>query len=129
MSDRIGEIAVKKGLLSADRLREALLIQQSGDRAFGIEPGQKIGRILLAKRYMEPMALIKLLYEQKGNVDFIYIASYIVEPRVALWLPQTIAEKHSILPLVSMDEETLIVASARAVSPAVIKGVESLIKK
>lgn len=111
MDKRLGEILVRKGLLSRDNLREALIVQKSGDSDFNIRPGSKLGRVLLAKQYVKPMALVRMLYEQKGSIDFIYIGPYVVEPKVMGWFKEDLAVKFNVLPLVTLDDKTLFVAA------------------
>ena len=111
MEKRLGEILVRKGLLSRDNLREALIVQKSGDAEFNIKPGSKLGKVLLARQYVKPMALVRMLYEQKGSIDFIYIGPYVVEPLVMGWLKEDLAVKYNVLPLVTLDEKTLFVAA------------------
>lgn len=118
MTIKIGELAVEKGVLSREQLREALLIQKSGDPKAGLEAGAKLGRILLLKRYVYPMVLVRLLCDQAGAVDFLYIGSYVVEPKVADSIPKEIALKYKILPLVSIDKDTIIVASNHRITSA-----------
>jgi type IV pilus assembly protein PilB len=129
MAERLGQIAIKKGLITRDQLREALICQRSGDNALGLAPGEKLGRILLAKGLIKPMVLVRLLYEQMGKIDFLYISDYMVEPRVVTWVTEELAEKHSILPLVSMGEDTLMVAVARGLQPNEIKELEASSKR
>jgi type IV pilus assembly protein PilB len=116
MSVLLGELLVEKGLVTPERLSEALSLQRDGDKELGIAEGEKLGRILLSKKIIEPMALVKVLYEQKGGVDFLFVGDYMVEPRAVSWLPEELAMKYIILPLVSMDDETLLVATTNGVS-------------
>ena len=129
MSERIGDILVRKGVLSSDNLRKALRIQKEGDKALPIVPGEKVGRILLLKKFVEPMDLVRTLYEQKGSIDFLSVGDYIMEPRVATWVPPALAAKHSFLPLVSMDDDSLIVASPRKIPPKELLAIEGLVDK
>lgn len=112
MSLKIGELAVEKGILSREHLIDALLIQKSGDPQTGLEPGAKLGRILLVKKYIYPMVLIRLLCDQAGAVDFLYIGAYVVEPKVADSISREVAQKYKILPLILIEDDTIIVASS-----------------
>ncbi|MFQ5586228.1 MAG: ATPase, T2SS/T4P/T4SS family [Thermodesulfobacteriota bacterium] len=115
MEMRLGEYVMKKGLITRDQLREALLIQRGGDKSLSLKPGEKIGKILLAKGFMAPMTLVRVLCEQKENIDFLLIGEYLVEPRVITWLNEKIAVRLHLLPLVSMGDDMFIVASNRAI--------------
>ena len=129
MEPRLGEIAIKKGLITRDHLREALLVQQSGDEALGLAVGTKLGKVLTALGYLDPMVLVRILYEQLGGIDFIYIGQYMVEPRVVTWVPENEARKYNILPLVSMGDDMLLIATGRTLNPKEIKELEKVTKR
>ncbi|MEE9591368.1 MAG: ATPase, T2SS/T4P/T4SS family, partial [Thermodesulfobacteriota bacterium] len=129
MEIRLGEYVMKKGLITRSQLREVLMIQRGGDASIGLEKGEKIGKVLLAKKYITPMTLIRVLCEQKGNIDFLIIGDYLVEPRVITWLTEKMAEKFHVLPLVSMDEDMLIVAANRVIPSQKISEIEGVIKR
>jgi type IV pilus assembly protein PilB len=126
---RLGEYVMKKGLITRDQLREVLMVQRGGDASLGLEKGEKIGRILLAKNYIAPMTLVRVLCEQKGNIDFLLVGDYLVEPRVITWLTEKVAEKFHVFPLVSMDEDMLIVAATMVFSSLKISEIEGATKR
>ena len=129
MIQRLGEIAIKKGFISQDQLREAMVIQRSGDIKFGVSPNDKLGKVLLAKSYIKPMDLVRTLYEQKANIDFLYIGSYVVEPRVVTWVTKDLSLKYGILPLVSMNDDVLMIASNKNLSKVRTRHLESAMKR
>ncbi len=129
MEIKLGEILIKKGLISSDQLRDVLLVQRGGDERLQLKPGEKIGRIILAKGYVAPMDLLRVLCEQKRNIDFLLIGNYLVEPMVVAAVAEKAAEKFNILPLVSMDKETIIVAANRPISHAEQEAIEGSIKR
>ena len=79
---KLGEILRRKGLISSDQLRDVLMVQRAGDERLMMRPGEKLGKVLLAKGYVAPMELVRVLCEQKSNIDFILIGNYLVEPMV-----------------------------------------------
>lgn len=129
MEVRLGDILIKKGLITRDQLRDVLMVQHIGDEKSGLKRGEKLGRVLLAKGHVSPMELVRILCEQKGNIDFLLIGSYIVEPMLVASINEKIAEKFNILPMVSMDKDTIIVAANRAISHEEHKEMESVIRK
>ena len=129
MEQKLGEIAIKKGLITRDHLREALLVQQSGDAELGVEAGAKVGKILIALGFLEPMVLVRILYEQMGGIDFLFIGDYMVEPRVVSWLPEHEAKRLAVLPLVSMGDETLLIATSRGLNPKEIGELEEVTRR
>ena len=129
MEQKLGEIAIKKGLITRDHLREALLVQQSGDAELGVEAGAKVGKILIALGFLEPMVLVRILYEQMGGIDFLLIGDYMVEPRVVSWLPEHEAKRYAVLPLVSMGDESLLIATSRGLNPKEIGELEEMTRR
>lgn len=126
---KLGEILRKKGLISSDQLRDVLMVQLAGDEKLLMRPGEKLGKVLLAKKYIAPMELVRVLCEQKSNIDFLLISNYLVEPIVVTLLAEHVAEKFHILPMVSMDKDTVIVAANRMISEAEHKTIEGVVKK
>lgn len=129
MEVKLGELILKKGLISRDQLREALIIQRGGDKDLGIRQGERLGRVLLQKGYITPMDLVRVLCEQKGKIDFILVGRYLVEPRVVTWFSEGVSERFQILPLVSLDEDTVIVAATKAIPPKELEVVERTVNK
>ncbi|MBI5233660.1 MAG: Flp pilus assembly complex ATPase component TadA [Deltaproteobacteria bacterium] len=126
---RIGELFIKKGLITRDQLRSALIAQSGGDREFGIEYGEKIGIVLVKKNYVKPDQLVRTLSEQKGNIDFLFVGNHPIEPRVVTWVSEETALKYSFLPLVSLDEESFLAITSRHISPDEAHVIEDEIKK
>ncbi|MBI3398526.1 MAG: Flp pilus assembly complex ATPase component TadA [Deltaproteobacteria bacterium] len=129
MEIRLGDILIKKGLITRDQLRDVLIVQQGGDEKLGLKRGEKLGRVLLAKGHIAPMELVRILCEQKGNIDFLLIGHYLVEPMLVASITEKVAERFNILPLVSVDKDTIIVAANRAISYEGHKEMENVIRK
>ncbi|MBI5047346.1 MAG: Flp pilus assembly complex ATPase component TadA [Deltaproteobacteria bacterium] len=115
MEIRLGDILIKKSLITRDQLRDVLMLQQGGDEKLGLKRGEKLGKVLLAKGHIAPMELVRILCEQKGNIDFLLIGNYLVEPMLVASITEKVAERFNILPLVSMDKDTIIVAANRVI--------------
>ncbi len=123
----LGEILIRKGLISRDHLRTALDIQTTGDEEKGVRVGELIGKIIVKMGCIEPMELVRVLCEQKGNVDFLYSGQYLVEPRTTTWMSKSFAIEHSLMPLVSLSDDFMLVASIKALSEEELKDIGSLI--
>ena len=123
----LGEILIRKGLISRDHLRVALETQAVGNTAKGVRVGELLGKIIVKMGCLESMQLVRVLCEQKGNVDFIYSGKYLVEPRTTMWMTKEFALKHSLMPLVSLSDDFLLVASERELSIDELKDIASLL--
>ncbi len=129
VEEKLGELILKKGLLSRDQLREALLIQRVGDKEAGLKVGERIGRILLVKGLIEPMELVRVLCEQRRNIDYILVDKYLVEPGLVAVIPEMVAKEFGILPLVSFGEDEILVAANSSMSIQAKEGLEKRIEK
>ena len=126
---RLGELLIEKKHITRDQLRVALEIQSYGDKYAKLKPGEMLGKVLVKMGFIEPLLLVRVLCEQKGNVDFLYVGKYIVEPRVVTWLPEEIALEHAIIPLVSLGEGTLVVSASRELTDEEISGISNLVAR
>ncbi|MBI5327477.1 MAG: Flp pilus assembly complex ATPase component TadA [Deltaproteobacteria bacterium] len=129
MEIKLGDILIKKSLITRDQLRDVLIAQQGGDENLGLKRGEKLGRVLLAKGHIAPMELVRILCEQKGNIDFLLIGRYLVEPMLVASIAERVAERFNILPLVSMDKDTIIVASNMVIPADEHNEMENIIRK
>lgn len=97
MNWRIGEILIRKKLISFEQLEEALREQKVTKEFTGI--------ILIRKGYISNLLLHKALAEQYG-LRFIDLARTKINPKAVERLPRSIAEKYEIIPI-EVHEDTL----------------------
>jgi len=114
-SVRIGELLLARGCLGEEQLARALEVQTQGDPQKGIEPGERLGRVILQLGLVEPMELVRCLCEQKGKTDFLVVDEYPIEPALVERIPRELALSLKFLPLVRLDEKTVLVAAAAPV--------------
>jgi type IV pilus assembly protein PilB len=128
--EKLGTLLVKKGLLTPFQLSEALRIQEKGDPKSGIKPGEKLGKIIIKKGYVPPMELVRILCEQNRNTDYFLVGKYfLIEPRLTRLIPRELALRFEILPLVSIGNDLILVATNRQLSKYIIENIEYQIKK
>lgn len=90
----IGEILVKKGLITEDKLKEALDVQK--------QTTQRIGEILTDLGRVEKGQLLEALAEQQG-IKYVDLTHFTVDPNVAQLLDRATAERHHAIPLARGD--------------------------
>jgi type II secretory ATPase GspE/PulE/Tfp pilus assembly ATPase PilB-like protein len=102
-----------RGCLSREQLERALEAQAGGERgAREMVPGDRLGSVILRLGLVPPMDLVHCLCDQKGKIDFIAVDDYIIEPALAERLPLKVALSMELLPLVRLDDKTVLVAVA-----------------
>ncbi len=106
MATRIGELLLEKGVITEDALIEAQRVQAQGDCERGIAPGERLGRIIMARGFAPPMEVVRALCEQRRIDDYILVGSYIVCPALVAEVPLEVANRWSLLPLARLDEES-----------------------
>ena len=101
---RLGELLVKKGLVSLEQIEEALKIQAS--------TGKRLGDILVEKGYITRDVLEQVLEEYKASAEADGIISKAdeVDPSLAKLFPEKLARMFKVVPL-KMEGGTLLVAS------------------
>ncbi len=101
---RLGELLVKKGLVSLEQIEEALKIQAS--------TGKRLGDILVEKGYITRDLLEQVLEEYKASAeaDGIISKAEEVDPSLAKLFPEKLARMFKVVPL-KMEDGTLLVAS------------------
>jgi len=112
-SVRIGEMLLARGLISREQLDRALEVQTSGDGEMGISPGERLGKVILRLGLVEPMELVRCLCAQKGKINFLVVDDYLIEPALADRIPRRLALELLLLPLVRLDEDTVLAATTR----------------
>lgn len=100
MSSRVGELLVKTGTISPEQLDQALEAYRS--------QGGFIGTYLVKLGYITEKGLIEALSKQYG-VSIVELDNFSIDHSVIDLIPQNLAYKHSILPIVRKDS-TLTVA-------------------
>ena len=93
---RLGDILIANGAITEEQLQEALEIQRHN--------GDRIGQILMAEKFITEEQLIDALREQLG-VEFVDLASEVINPALASLLPKKIAREHLIVPVRSNGDD------------------------
>ncbi len=90
---RIGELLVNRGLLSREKLEEALALQK--------REGGKLGQILLAQRLVAPDALLRALSEQSGlpHITEEKLRQMPIPEELTRLVPQELCEKLCAVPV------------------------------
>ena len=101
---RLGELLVKKGLVSLEQVEEALKIQAT--------TGKRLGDILVEKGYISREALEEVLKECKASAETEGIVPKAdeVDLTLAKFFPEKLARMFKVVPL-KMEDGTLLVAS------------------
>ncbi len=87
---RIGDLMVESGLLSPERIQEALQEQK--------ELKMRLGDVLITRGYITEQQLIEVLEFQLG-IPHVQIYKLKIEQKVINIIPQRLAEQHSVLPI------------------------------
>ncbi|MBM3501750.1 MAG: type II secretion system protein GspE, partial [Armatimonadetes bacterium] len=86
----IGQLLVQKGLITEERLNEALAMQK--------QTTQRIGEILVDLGYIDQRQLFEALAEQQG-LPFVDLTRYSIDPAIAQLLDRATAERHKAIPI------------------------------
>src|SRR6266705_6155920 len=98
--DRLGDILLREGLLSRDKLVHALAEHRSS--------GMPLGYIL-AKQGLVPEVEITRIVARQLRVPAVDLTRYEVDPKIIKLIPADIAKRHIVLPL-KREGRTLTVA-------------------
>jgi type IV pilus assembly protein PilB len=101
----IGELLVRRGHLTWERLEEALAEQRA------LSEPVRIGVILLARSWVTPKALAQALAEQH-ELEFVDLARVEVDPRATGLLTEQFARRAQVLPVRFLAEDVVEVAVA-----------------
>ena len=82
---RIGDLLVGKGEITEDQLKEALAAQK--------QSGQKLGRVLIEKGFVDEDRFLGFLSEQ-FEIPFINLREFSADPEVVARLPETYARRY-----------------------------------
>jgi len=99
---RIGDLLVEAGLLSDERLQEALQEQK--------ELQMKLGDVLLTRGYISEQQLIEVLEFQLG-IPHVQLFRQKLDPKLISLIPKQTAEQHTVIPI-RIEGNRLIVAMA-----------------
>jgi type IV pilus assembly protein PilB len=97
---RLGEMLIDAGVLSADKVNEALALQK--------KTGERLGTVLLDHGFITESQLIETLRMQLG-IDFIDLNSAKIDPSLARYIPKETAKEYRIVP-VKVSGDTLWIA-------------------
>ena len=90
MAARIGEILVRKKLISADQLQTALRDQKT--------TGAKLGSTLIKLGYLTEDQITEVLSEQYG-VPAVNLSEVDIDPEVIRLVPEDMAKTHTLIPI------------------------------
>ena len=89
---KIGELLVESGLITESQLHEAL-------RASKEDKGQRLGAVIVQKGYAAEIDIAQTLAFQL-NIPFVDISKTQVDPEAVGLVPERLAKKHMLMPLV-----------------------------
>jgi type IV pilus assembly protein PilB len=110
VSERLGELLVREGLITREQLDHALHEQR--------ETGTRLGYNLVALGYVKETDLTRMLARQY-RMPAVDLSSFEVDPRIARLIPNDLATKHLVLPL-KRDGRTLTVAMADPTATSIL---------
>ncbi|WAM32301.1 GspE/PulE family protein [Caldicellulosiruptor naganoensis] len=100
---RIGDVLVEAKIITPQQLEEALKIQK--------QTNKKLGEILVEKGYITENELIEILEFQLG-IPHIKLDVYPIDPKAVEAISESIARRHTVLPVSFAEDGSLIVAMA-----------------
>jgi type IV pilus assembly protein PilB len=101
--EAIGALLTRAGHATATGVHRALSRQKE-------EPEQRLGQLLLAAGRITEQALYTALSEQLG-VPYVRLGEFDVDPEALLILPQEMARRHEVLPLLTFDGRLVVAMS------------------
>ena len=113
-SDKLGDILVREGLISAEQLKRALQEQKG--------TGMRLGYTLVKLGFVEETEVTKMLARQY-RMPAVDLSRFEVDPKIIKLLPPDIAAKHTVLPL-KREGRTLTVAIADPNNVAAIEDIK-----
>jgi len=115
-NQRIGDILLKQGLINSKQLKEAIKLQNTGDR-------RKLGKILVEQGDLNREKLNEVL-EYIYETEFIDLSNYIIDPDVISIIPEKIALQYKLIPI-SRSNGELTIAMANPLDVYAIDFVKS----
>lgn len=101
---RLGDLLVRRGFLTPDRLQEALRLQKEGDQ------NKLLGEVLVEREFCTEEHVLECLAVE-FQLPFVRLDSRMFDPKVVELLPRDFIDKHVVLPLFKV-RDTLTVAVA-----------------
>lgn len=101
---RLGDLLVRQGFLTAERLREALALQAEG------EGSKLLGEVLVEREFCTEEQVLECLAVE-FKLPFVKLDTRMFDPKAVELLPREFIEKHIVLPLFKI-RDTLTVAVA-----------------
>src|SRR3989344_3638248 len=86
----LGQILIKRNLITADQLKEALDVQK--------KDGGVLGEILVNLKYVTERDIVVALIVQCG-FPYIAVNKYEIDPKVSELIPEEAARKFHVIPL------------------------------
>ncbi len=99
---KLGEILREKGLITQGQLEQALALQRA--------TGERLGKILIDKKWITEDALLDALSERFG-IPKVEIDAYTIDPAVVKLVPMAMAQQYKLIPLFRV-QNTLTIAMA-----------------
>lgn len=113
---RLGDLLLARGFVSEERIEEALALQE--------KRGRRMAQIMVDEGWLAEKDLLECLAEQLG-LPLIWLRSGLVDPAVARSLPEDIARRLGVLPLIRV-RDVLHVATNDPQSMPMIETIEDL---
>ena len=101
-SERIGDLLVREGMITAEQLSKALQEQKQN--------GTRVGYNLVKLGFIQEVELTKMLAKQH-KMPAVDLSRFEVDPKIAKMIPADLAQKNLVIPL-KRDGRTLTVAMA-----------------
>ncbi len=112
---KIGDVLVEANIITPQQLEEALKIQK--------ETNKKLGEILVEKGIISEDELVEVLEFQLG-IPHIKLDMYPIDPKAVEKVSETIARRHTVLPVAFDEDGSLIVAMADPLNIFAIEDLE-----
>lgn len=100
--ERLGEILVRAGKITAEQLAAALAVQAA--------EGGKLGQVLVRQLVLDEDEIAQTLAEQKG-LDCVRLTAFPIDRRAVSEIPERLARKRLIIPI-AYEGESLVLAMA-----------------
>ncbi len=93
IKERLSEILIKKGIISEDKLNQALQVQK--------EKGGSLGDILVSQGAINQRDLLAILSQELG-IPPISLSKFKIDPEISKFIPKKIAVNYQIIPVSKM---------------------------
>src|ERR1043165_998078 len=110
-SERIGDLLLKEGLITAEQLAKALAEQKQN--------GTRVGYNLVKLGFVQELELTKMLAKQH-KMPAVDLSRFELDPKIAKMIPADLAMKNQVIPL-KRDGRTLTVAMADPTNMGVLE--------